>query len=384
MPGGGEGRQLVTRLAGLGAAGLVFVDGHYLTGALAGVRATADEAGLPLFALPRGIDATAAGAALEAARAGGGATAAAGALRAAAALTRAAAEAGVPGVVAALAAVTGLGAVLQDPAGRRLVAAGETDGPRIAVHAVTGGELALHGSGAGVLAEPLLAQAAALVELESGRGDPVSASRDRREGERVRRFLAAADGDEPGIVLVVAGGEPALAGPAARAGSRLRPRRRRPGRDPAGHGRPRPGRHGGGAAPPGAQGRVSADGPRGLDGARAARRLGPALDRPPVYTHVRVADALLRALGPDGAAALADEIVGNLSPELLATLAAVLESGLSVAEAADRLYVHKNTVRYRLRRVEKLTGRRTTNLADRLEFEAACVANMLKDPLDGG
>src|SRR4051794_8592810 len=40
MPGGGEGRQLVTRLAGLGAAGLVFVDGHYLTGALAGVRAT--------------------------------------------------------------------------------------------------------------------------------------------------------------------------------------------------------------------------------------------------------------------------------------------------------------------------------------------------------
>ena len=99
---------------------------------------------------------------------------------------------------------------------------------------------------------------------------------------------------------------------------------------------------------------------------------------------MRVADALLRALGPDGAAALADEIVGNLSPELLATLSAVLESGLSVAEAADRLYVHKNTVRYRLRRIEKLTGRRTTNLADRLEFEAACVANMLKDPLDGG
>jgi DNA-binding PucR family transcriptional regulator len=55
-----------------------------------------------------------------------------------------------------------------------------------------------------------------------------------------------------------------------------------------------------------------------------------------------------------------------------------------VAAAADRLYVHKNTVRYRLRRVEELTGRRITNLADRLELEAASIANMVKDPLDGG
>ena len=99
---------------------------------------------------------------------------------------------------------------------------------------------------------------------------------------------------------------------------------------------------------------------------------------------MRVADALLRALGPDGAARLAEDIVGNLSPELLSTLAAVLESGLSVADAADRLYVHKNTVRYRLRRVEALTGRRLANLADRLELEAATVAKLLKDPLDGG
>ena len=234
-----------------------------------------------------------------------------------------------------------------------------------------------------MLAEPLLAQAAALVELESGRGDPVSASRDRREGERVRRFLAAADGAEPGIVLVVAGGEPALA-------ARLRELGAVCGRAaadlvailPATADLDRVATVVAGTA--WGAGPVSADGPRGLDGARAARRLGPALDRPPVYTHVRVADALLRALGPDGAAALADEIVGNLSPELLATLSAVLESGLSVAEAADRLYVHKNTVRYRLRRIEKLTGRCTTNLADRLELEAACVANMLKDPLDGG
>ena len=84
-----------------------------------------------------------------------------------------------------------------------------------------------------------------------------------------------------------------------------------------------------------------------------------------------------------GAADLAADVVGDLSPELLATLVAVLESGLSVAGAADRLYVHKNTVRYRMRRVETLTGRSLSNLADRLELEAATVASSFKDPLDG-
>lgn len=383
IPGGGEGRLLVKRLAEIGAAGLVFVDGHYLTGALAGVRATADEVGLPLFALPRGTDARAAGALLEAALTGGGTAAAAAAVDAAARLTRAAGEGGVPGVIDALAAVTGLGVVLQDATGRRLHVAGRTEGPAIARHAVTGGELTLHGTGAGVLAEPLLAQGAALVALESGRGDPVSAARDRREAERVRRFLVPPAGDESGMVLVVAGGEPALAGRLRELGATCG----HAGDDlvavlPAGIDLDRlapvvaGSRWGAGSA--------STDGARGLVEARAARELGPALGRAPVYAQVRVADAVLKALGPAGAAALADEIVGNLSPELLATLVAVLESGLSVAAAADLLYVHKNTVRYRLRRVEELTGRRIANLADRLELEAASVAKMLKNPLDGG
>ena len=353
MPGGGEGRQLVTRLAGLGAAGLVFVDGHYLTGALAGVRATADEAGLPLFALPRGIDATAAGAALEAARAGGGATAAAGALRAGCgpdagrgrgrrARRRRGARRRRPG----------LGAALQDPAGRRLVAAGETDGPRIAVHAVTGGELALYGSGAGALAEPLLAQAAALV---AARG------RARRPGERVsghRRearcacagSLAAADGDEPGIVLVVAGGAPALAarlrelgascgraaadlvailpatadldrvatrsaGTAWGAGPASRPTARRPARGPRG--------------PP-----------------RSAR---PSTGHRST-THVPAPWMPCSArFGPDGAAALADACSAPLPPEVACDARPRTGVWVYASPARQgRLFVHKNTVRYRL------------------------------------
>ncbi len=384
IPGGGEGRHLISRLADTGAAGLVFVDGHYLSGALAGVRDVADDVGLPLFALPRGVDATAAAAALEAALTGGGVTVAGGAIRASEALARGALDDGVAGVLEALARVTGLGVVLQDAAGRRLAAAGRTDGRRVATHAVTVGELALHGAGGGVLAEPLLAQAAVLVELETARGDPAGAARDRRESDRVERFLAGPPSGEPLVVLVVTGAEPALAG---RLREELGAICGHAGEDlaallPAGADVERVAETVAGAG--WGTGTASSDGARGLREARAARELGPALGRQPVYANVRLADALLRAFGPDGVARLAADVVGKLSPELVATLAAVLESGLSIAEAADRLYVHKNTVRYRMRRVEKLTGRSVENLADRLELEAATVAKMLKDPLDGG
>ncbi|WP_328399761.1 PucR family transcriptional regulator [Nocardia sp. NBC_00403] len=42
---------------------------------------------------------------------------------------------------------------------------------------------------------------------------------------------------------------------------------------------------------------------------------------------------------------------------LLETLEHWYAAGGSVAEAGRRLYVHANTVRYRIRRVEELTGR---------------------------
>ena len=112
--------------------------------------------------------------------------------------------------MAALADATGLGAVLQDDAGQRLAAAGAATVARWR-RAVPGGELALYGANAGALAEPLLEQAAALVALEAGRGDPAAAERARREADAVRRALdSGAPWDEPVVVLVVAGGEPAV------------------------------------------------------------------------------------------------------------------------------------------------------------------------------
>ncbi len=68
-----------------------------------------------------------------------------------------------------------------------------------------------------------------------------------------------------------------------------------------------------------------------------------------------------RAISGDGHArrALVDEVYAPLAaagPALLETVAAFLEQGGSVEATARLLYVHPNTVRYRLRRVAELTG----------------------------
>ncbi|WP_026454928.1 PucR family transcriptional regulator [Saccharomonospora iraqiensis] len=51
---------------------------------------------------------------------------------------------------------------------------------------------------------------------------------------------------------------------------------------------------------------------------------------------------------------------------MLATLEAVIDSGGSPTHAAQRLYCHRNTVIYRLQRIESATGRRVSEPRDRL------------------
>ncbi len=53
---------------------------------------------------------------------------------------------------------------------------------------------------------------------------------------------------------------------------------------------------------------------------------------------------------------------------LVETLRAYLEDDGSVAQVAERFYVHRNTVRYRLNQIEKLTGRTLTSTQDRVQF----------------
>jgi len=57
--------------------------------------------------------------------------------------------------------------------------------------------------------------------------------------------------------------------------------------------------------------------------------------------------------------------------DLLVTLRAWLAAGCSTAAAADALVVHRNTVNYRLGRIEQLTGRSLRDSRVRLELELA-------------
>jgi DNA-binding PucR family transcriptional regulator len=99
------------------------------------------------------------------------------------------------------------------------------------------------------------------------------------------------------------------------------------------------------------------------------------------------AEALLpeRALAGDGHARRA--LVGQLyqpmvhaGPVVVETLAAYLESGGSVEAAARLLFVHPNTVRYRLRRVVELTGLTPTNPRDSYTLRLALTLGRLFPP----
>jgi hypothetical protein len=59
---------------------------------------------------------------------------------------------------------------------------------------------------------------------------------------------------------------------------------------------------------------------------------------------------------------------------LLATLGAVIDSGGSPTRAAQRLYCHRNTVIYRLQRIESITGRSVSHPRDRLLFTLGLLA----------
>jgi sugar diacid utilization regulator len=64
---------------------------------------------------------------------------------------------------------------------------------------------------------------------------------------------------------------------------------------------------------------------------------------------------------------------------LLDTVSAVLEGSASLEAAARRLFVHPNTVRYRLRRVADITGRSPTDPRDALTLRTALALGRLDD-----
>jgi len=97
------------------------------------------------------------------------------------------------------------------------------------------------------------------------------------------------------------------------------------------------------------------------------------------------ADDLLpeRALAGDplAVARLVEQLIVPLEAaggELLRTLAGYLEGGSALEACARALFVHPNTVRYRLRRVSELTGRLPADPRDALVLRAALIAGRLR------
>jgi DNA-binding PucR family transcriptional regulator len=88
--------------------------------------------------------------------------------------------------------------------------------------------------------------------------------------------------------------------------------------------------------------------------------------------------AVLLASAPDAAYAVARRILGRVLdlPEpdrdvLLHTVRVWLSEDGATSVAAQRLHLHRNTVRYRLRQVEELTGRSLTKPLDLADLHVA-------------
>jgi hypothetical protein len=106
-----------------------------------------------------------------------------------------------------------------------------------------------------------------------------------------------------------------------------------------------------------------------------------------IVRYERVPIAVLLAGAPDAAATVARTILGPVlalpateCDVLLGTLRAWFTEDGATSVAAEKLHVHRNTVRYRLRRVEELTGRsltRPTGVAElHLALEAARILHL--------
>jgi PucR family transcriptional regulator, purine catabolism regulatory protein len=93
---------------------------------------------------------------------------------------------------------------------------------------------------------------------------------------------------------------------------------------------------------------------------------------------------LLSMAEPDALRAFADSLLGPLDAydeshggELQASLRGFLQHNARWETAAAELYVHRHTLRYRMRKVEELTGRDLSSSFDRMEFWLALRAREL-------
>ncbi len=116
---------------------------------------------------------------------------------------------------------------------------------------------------------------------------------------------------------------------------------------------------------------LMAVGENGVNGAAA----GPGLSRVATYKDLGSFQLLLSLQDDDALKLFCDSILGPIEAseghyggELMRSLEAFIEENGQWERAARRLYCHRHTLRYRIRRVEELTGRNLGSARDRIEF----------------
>lgn len=108
---------------------------------------------------------------------------------------------------------------------------------------------------------------------------------------------------------------------------------------------------------------------------RAANAAGPEPVVVSTALHVQTHRALLRMLGESTRAGYAHEVLAPLlsyderhNADLVGTLRAFLDGGGAWQETARQLHLHTNTLRYRIARIEELTNRDMSTMADRVDL----------------
>lgn len=79
-----------------------------------------------------------------------------------------------------------------------------------------------------------------------------------------------------------------------------------------------------------------------------------------------------------------DEIPSELDDETLSTLNKFFENNLNVSETSKQLFVHRNTLVYRIEKIQKATGLNLRNFDDALTFKIALMVVNYMDYINSG
>jgi purine catabolism regulator len=119
---------------------------------------------------------------------------------------------------------------------------------------------------------------------------------------------------------------------------------------------------------PASVGSESARNGASADGGEAASRVGTYRDLGSFQLLLSLQDDEALRLFCDSILGPIEASEGHYGGELMRSLEAFIEENGQWERAARRLYCHRHTLRYRIRRVEELTGRNLGTARDRIEF----------------